>query len=176
MIYDVLLAVAHWAGLQKTDLVEFHNGEKSLGADLFAAAVILLLLPGLVGVIGSRWVASKGLRPRVLRLVGSSETHGSASAWNRVFGDRDPCLIRATLADGRIVAGLYDDRAVSGYSEQVPDLYLSQRWELDGENWFVGPTRRSLGIWIASQSIASLEIYALEDLGSLGRETRKIRG
>lgn len=175
VIYGVLLVVAHGLGLQKDDLVEFQDGRKPLGDDLLAAFAIFLLLPGLVAVIGTRWVGSRKLRPSVLRLVGSSETHSSVSAWNWLFSEREPCLIRVTLTDGRIVAGLYDDRGLSGYSEQVPDLYLSQRWELDDERWFMGPARRSLGIWVPAQSIASLEIYALEDIGSLERETPKIR-
>jgi len=175
IIYGVLLVVAHGLGLQKSDLVEFHDGEKPLGMDLLAASAILLLMPGVIAIIGSRWMTSKNLRPSVLRLVGSSETHGSTSAWNQLFSSRDICLIRVTLADGRIVGGLYDDQAVSGYSEQVPDLYLSQRWELDDEDWFIGPTRCSLGLWLSSQSIVSVEIYAFESVGSLERETPKIR-
>jgi hypothetical protein len=175
IIYGILLAAAHGFGLQKADLVEFHNGEKPLGDDLLAASAILLLLPCLIAVAGSRWMASKKFRPRALSLASSSEAHSATSAWNQLFSERDPCFVRASLTDGRIVGGLYDDRGVAGYSEQVPDLYLSQRWELDDEDWFVGPTDRTLGIWLADGSIVSLEIYALDNVGDLERETPKIR-
>lgn len=176
VIYGVLLVVAHGAGLQRTDLVEFHEGEKSLGVYLLAASAILLLLPGIIAVLGSRWMASKVLRPWVLRLVGSSETHSATSAWNDIFGEQGPCLIRATLTDGRIIGGLYDQSSVAGYSEQVPDLYLSQRWDLDDDGWFLGPADRSLGIWLPSESIVSLEIYRLQEGSDKVREIQKIRG
>ncbi len=81
------------------------------------------------------------------------------SAWNPLFDEQGPCLIRATLADGRIIGGRYDENGVAGYSEEVPDLYLSQRWDLDEQGWFVAPARQSLGPWLSSGSIVSLEFY-----------------
>jgi hypothetical protein len=176
IIYGVLLVVAHGLGLQKSDLVEFHDGEKPLGDDLLAASAILLFLPGLIAVLGLRWAASKRLRPWVLRRVGSSETHTADSAWNSLFGEQGPCLIRAKLADGRIVGGLYGRDSVAGYTEQTPDLYLSQLWDLDAEHWFVGPADHSLGIWLPGEGIDSLEMYEVEGVVVLDRETPKIKG
>jgi hypothetical protein len=175
MIYGVLLVAAHQFGFQKVDLVELHKGEKPLGEDLLAALAILLLLPGLIAASGARWVASEKLRPRVLRVVGSSDAHSMASAWNQIFSRQGPCLVRATLTDGRLVGGRYDDASLVGYSERVPDIYLSQRWELDDDDWFVGPADHSLGIWLPSVNIASLEIYEVEAGNVLERETSEIR-
>jgi hypothetical protein len=45
----------------------------------------------------------------------------------------------------------------------------------NGEGWFVGPNDRTLGVWIASESIASLEIYELDGAVNLERESPKIR-
>jgi hypothetical protein len=73
VIYGVLLITAHGLGFEKSDLTEFHNGEKSLGDDLLAAAAILLLLPGIISLVGSQWMSSKRLRPWMLRLAGSSD-------------------------------------------------------------------------------------------------------
>jgi hypothetical protein len=166
IIYGVLLATVHWLGLQKSDLVEFHEGKKSLGEDLLAAATILLGAPCLSAVAGSRWTASARLRPWVLRLVGSSATHGVGSAWNGLFARQAFCLVRAILTDGRIVGGLFDAKSVAGYSEQVADLYLSERWELDDDGWFIGPARGSLGLWLAGDCIASLEFYEIPKIRS----------
>jgi len=175
IVYGVLLIAAHWMGLQKSDLAEFQDGEKSLGDDLMAAGAVLVMLPGLIAVSGSQWMSSRRIRPRVLQLVGSSEAHGTASAWNQLFSKQRSCLVRVALSDGRIMGGLFDESSAVGYSEQVPDLYLSQRWEFDGEGWFVGPTDRTLGVWIASESIASLEIYELDGVVNPERESPKIR-
>jgi hypothetical protein len=92
VIYGVLLVVAHGLGLQKDDLVEFHDGEKSLSDDLLAASAVLLFLPGAVAIAGSRWMASKKLRPRALRLAGSSEAHSATSAWNALFTLSQPTV------------------------------------------------------------------------------------
>jgi hypothetical protein len=140
-----------------------------------AASAILVLLPSLIALLGSRWMASRRLRPQLLRLAGSSEAHTTRSAWNQIFDEQGPCLIRANLTDGRIVGGLYDESGLAGYSEEVPDLYLCQRWDLDGDLWFLGPAEHSLGIWLPSGSIASLEIFDVEGVSSLKRETPKIR-
>jgi hypothetical protein len=83
--------------------------------------------------------------------------------------------VRVSLTDGRIVGGLYDENSVAGYSQEVPDLYLSRRWDLDEDYWFLGPADHSLGIWLPRESIASLEIYDIEGMGGLKREIPKIR-
>jgi hypothetical protein len=174
IIYGTLLLVAHLAGLEKSDLVEFQEGQKPLGADLLAAVAILLMLPCLIAVTGSRWMASTRLRPWTLHLVGSSEAHNVASAWNIVFDELGPCLVRATLADGRIIGGLYDEVSVSGYSEQVRDLYLSRRWELNDAEWFVGPMDQSLGVWISDEKIVSLEFYDFCDFEQRNPENQQL--
>jgi hypothetical protein len=134
LIYGALLAAAHGCGL-----------------------AILLLLPG--AIAGSRCMKSRSLRPSVLGVFGGSDTHSTASGWNQLFGTQGACLVRATLSDGRIVGGFYDEPSLAGYSEQTQDLYVNQRWELDDDGWFVGPAERSLGIWLPKESIISLEIY-----------------
>ena len=106
----------------------------------------------------------------------SSETHSATSAWNVLFGEQGPCLVRATLSDGRIIGGLYDDRSVAGYSEQVADLYLSERWEPDDKRWFVRPAHQSQGLWLSGECIASLEFYAMKGVDNLEREIPKIKG
>jgi hypothetical protein len=172
IIYGILLPTAHVAGLQKSDLVDFQSGREPLGADLLAATAVFLLLPGLIALLGSWWTSSRNLRPRLLRLVGSTDAHGSASAWNITFREVGPCLVRAKLRDGRLIGGLYDEASVAGYSEQTRDLYLSERWQLNQDEWFVGPMDRSLGVWLSDDSIVSLEFYAFRELGQRNSENQ----
>ncbi len=163
LIYGALLLVAHHCGLQKDDLVEFHDGEKPLGDDLLTAFGVFLVLPGAIAIIGSLWTSSKWVRPRLLKLLGSSEAHSITSGWNELFSKQGASLIRATLSDGRVVGGFYDQPSLAGYTEQTQDIYVNERWELDDEGWFVQPAGRSLGIWLPKESIVSLEIYDIED-------------
>jgi len=163
LIYGVLLGIASHCGLDKADLVEFHNGEKSLGEDLLVAFVVFLFLPALIAVAGSLWMSSKRVRPRLLRLLGSSEAHSITSGWNELFSKQGASLVRATLTDGRVVGGFYDEPSLAGYSEQTQDLYINERWELDDDGWFIKPAERSLGLWLPKESIVSLEIYDIED-------------
>jgi hypothetical protein len=118
-------------------------------------------------------MASTSLRPRLLRLAGSSKTHSSASAWNILFSELGPCLVRATLTDGRTIGGLYDGASASGYSEQTRDLYLSRRLQISADGWFIAPMDGSLGVWLSEDSIISLEFNELQ---ALDRETPKISG
>ena len=171
LIYGALLLVAHHCGFQKVDLVEFHDGEKPLGDDLLVAFGVFLLLPGAIAVLGSGWMSSKTLRPRLLKLVGSSEAHSITSGWNELWSKQGASLVRATLSDGRVVGGFYDEPSLAGYTEQTQDLYINERWELDEQGWFVKPAERSLGIWLPKESIVSLEIYDAEDSSS--KETRQ---
>lgn len=163
LIYGGLLQVAHHWGFQKSDIVDFHDGKKPLGDYLLVAAGIFLVFPGSIAVVGSLWTSSTRVRPRLLKLVGSSEAHSITSGWNELFSKQGVCLIRATLTDGRVVGGYYDEPSLAGYTEQTQDLYINQRWELDDESWFVKPAERSLGIWLPKKSIVSLEVYDAQD-------------
>jgi hypothetical protein len=163
LIYGVLLVVAHQFGFEKDDLVEFHNGKKPLGEDLLVAVGVFFIFPVVIAVFGSLWTSSRRVRPKLLKLVGSSEAHSITSGWNELFSKQGASLIRATLSDGRVVGGFYDEPSLAGYTEQTQDLYINERWELDGDDWFVKPAARSLGIWIPRESIVSLEIYDAQD-------------
>lgn len=162
IIYGLVIGAGAVLGLDKLDLAAFYNGEKSLGEDLVAAATVFLALPMAFAFVGSRWNSSKKLRPSLLRLVGSSEAHNVLSGWNAFFGLQGGAMIRATLVDGRVVGGFYGQGSLAGYSEHTQDLYISQRWELDDESWFVRPAPGSLGIWLPRESIVSLEVYSSE--------------
>ncbi len=170
IIYGVVIGVGAVFGLDKADLAEFYKGEKSLGADLLAAAVVFLILPFALAIIGSLWAASKKLRPKFLRLVGSSEAHNVLSGWNELFSQQGEAMVRVTLRDGRVVGGFYGQGSLAGYSQHTQDLYISQRWELDADSWFARAAPGSLGIWLPRESIVSLEVYTSEELREEGRE------
>jgi hypothetical protein len=177
LIYGLLLVAAHACGLQKRDLVEFQRGAKPLGADLAAAVAIFVAMPAVIAIFGCYWRGSKKVRSRVLRLLGSSTVHDAHSAWNMFFDGQPPCLVRATLRDGRVVGGLYDESSLAGFSERTRDLYLTERWKFDETDWFVEPADRSLGIWVSEGSISTLEIYELDEIANNGKpHLRKTKG
>jgi Family of unknown function (DUF6338) len=163
LIYGVLLGIGSLCSLDKSDLVQFHNGEKSLREDLLVAFVIFLFLPALIALLGSLWMSSRRVRPWLLKRAGSSEAHSITSGWNELFSKQGASLIRATLSDGRVVGGFYDEPSLAGYSEQTQDIYINERWELDDDGWFIKPAERSMGLWLPKESIVSLEIYDIED-------------
>lgn len=164
MVYGFVLVVGLAFGLDKADVTEFYGGEKSLLEDFLAGLAVFLALPLSVAVLGSLWISSKRLRPRLLRLVGSSEAHNVLSGWNELFSKQGGAMIRATLADGRVIGGFYGEPSLAGYTEHTQDLYISERWELDGDSWFVRPASRTLGIWLPRESIVSLEVYLPSDV------------
>jgi hypothetical protein len=166
IIYALVVGIGLALGLNKRDLSEFYGGDKTLGDDLLAGVLVFLVLPVVLAVAGSIWMSSKRLRPTLLQLAGSSEAHNMLSGWNELFGKQGPAMVRATLLDGRVIGGFYGDGSLAGYSQHTQDLYISQRWELDAESWFVGPAPRSLGVWLPRESIVSLEVYALDDVDS----------
>ncbi len=178
IVYGVILAVGLYFGLDKSDVVDYHHGKKSLFDDFLAGVLIFLVLPLLLAVLGSRWNASKTVRPKLLRLIGSSEAHNVHSGWNELFSKQGGAMIRATLSDGRVVGGFYGEPSLAGYTEHTQDLYISERWELDEDSWFVQPAPRTLGIWLPRESIRSLEIYQPDEVsaGEQGADSSTVIG
>lgn len=162
IVFSVVAAVALLAGIDKKEVVDLHHGRMSLVTTTAAAVGVVLLVPTLVAEVSRRWRNSKRLRPSVLGRLRISTAHAVTSGWNQAFSELDGAFIRVTTNDGRVVGGLYAAGSLAGYSEQAQDLYISERWQLDDDFWFVGPAERSIGFWVPRKNIASLELYALE--------------
>ena len=95
-----------------------------------------------------------------MRLVaGLTPAHTTPSGWEHFFLWDRTCFVRATLKDGRVVAGRYAERSFAGYTAETPDLYLEERWSLDEKDWFAGCVGGSLGVYIRADEIVSVEFY-----------------
>jgi hypothetical protein len=167
LIYVIAVVIGLALGLDKSDLVAFYNGEKSLGEDLTLALLIALVLPAVLSELGLLWRKSR-LRPRVLRCLRISPAHTVSSAWNEAFGRGGTPMVRATLTDGRVVGGYFGFGSLAGYSEHTPDLFIVERWVLDGDGWFKKPAEDTDGVWIGHESIASVEFYKVPDQEEAG--------
>jgi hypothetical protein len=162
-IYGLVIGVGLLLGLDKGDLSALRHGQKDLSEDFAAAVLVCLVLPAVLAIVGLRWSSSKRLRPWLLRSIGASEAHNVLSGWNELFSQQGGAMVRASLTDGRVVGGFYGEPSLAGYSQHTQDLYISERWELDEESWFVRAAPGSLGLWLPRESIVSLEIYNATD-------------
>lgn len=166
LVYGLTITAAVLGGLGKRDIIELYHGRKPLSAIVATALLVVVVAPVFLSEVGRRWRRS-GLRTTVLRTLRISEAHSVVSAWNQAFSGLETAYIRVTTRDGRVLGGLYrprdPDRAASlaGYSEQAQDLYISERWTLDGDGWFIEAVRGSLGFWVPRDNIASFELYAV---------------
>jgi hypothetical protein len=176
IVYAGLLLPALVVRVTKADIASFYNGGWSLGAYVVVALLGFGALPALIAQAGLRWHNSKR-REAVLRKLGISPAHSTPSGWDQFFGSGQRALVRITTVDGRVVGGLYDADSLAGYSQQNQDLFLEERWELNDSQWFVGPAPGTLGVWVAAQSIVSLELYDIEPAGrGLGENSGETDG
>jgi hypothetical protein len=159
VIYSLILGAGWALGLTRDDLAVFAEGEWTLGQYFTAGVSVVLLLPLGVAYLGLLWQRSASLRPRVLQVLNISAAHSTPSGWDHFFGQNTPALVRVTLVDGRVVGGYFGDESFAGYSDHHEDLFLERRWELDDDAWFTRPADHSVGLWVPSSSIVSLELY-----------------
>jgi hypothetical protein len=160
LIYALAFAAASLFGLGRDDIDEFAEGRWTLPEYLGAGVVVVLVLPVAIAQLGLLWRRSTSLRPWALKRLGVSPAHSTPSGWDHFFGQNSPALVRATLSDGRVVGGYYGDESFAGYSDHHEDLFLEQRWELDEDAWFIQPAEGSIGLWVPSSNIVSVEVYA----------------
>jgi Family of unknown function (DUF6338) len=159
LIYGVLLVGAVAAHVSTADVVALYHGRRGLDEYLALGVVALLVLPIAISEAGRWWRGSKRWRPRMLKRLHIALAHSTQSAWDHFFGGNMAALVRVTLDDGRVVGGYFGEKSLAGYSEETQDLFLEQRWELDGDGWFLRPASASLGIWLSHEHIVSLEVY-----------------
>ncbi len=160
LIYALALAGGAACGLDKTDIKELYNGQKSLAEDLEAAAIVALALPLAIAFVGLWWRKSRTVRPWMLGLVRISAAHSVDSGWNEAFSREGAPMIRVTLRDGRVVGGYFGQGSLAGYSEHAQDLFIAERWSLDPQTgWFQERAVGTAGVWMARGEIVSIEFY-----------------
>src|SRR4051794_10974639 len=152
LIYIIAAAVGVFAGFVTDfgadDVVGLYRGHGTLAEYTGLAVAGLVVGPVVVAVCGKVWVDSR-LRAHTFRWLDIDPAHGTRSGWEHWFAQRRPCLIRATLADGRIVGGfMATGKSFAGFSVHSQDLFIEQRWELDDDGWFLRPADDSLGVYL----------------------------
>jgi hypothetical protein len=143
---------------------------KILGGEfaiLWAAAVLVLVLPAIVGTLVGQAYVHRDDRPRwqreVLRWTIGPEL--APRAWDDFFSDRPATYLRVRTVDGTTHAGLFASASyAAGFPEQ-PDLLLEEAWSLDPDS---GELLESLGypLYIAPGQIAWMEIVPPQRAGS----------
>ena len=169
----VFLAVFSWVlyWLYANYWDEFVAG-KSLPFWLLFAPIIYIVLPGALG-----WFVGIGVRhgaswARIL--VGS---YRAPRAWDHLFEDREPGLIRCRMKSGSWVGGLYSaigDRRpyASGYPE-IQELYLARSLEIDPEDGTFKydendePIRGAGGLLMRWEEIELMEFIHTPDRGGI---------
>ncbi len=159
LVYAVVFIVAVAAGADRDDVVTAYQGDASVLVSLVLAVSVVIVIPLVLAVTGATWHRS-GVRVRLLRKVGLSEAHGTRSGWDAMFSRKGSAMIRIRLKDGRVVGGWYGGSSLAAYSDHGGDVFVSERWEFDDDNWFQQPATDSLGIWVAGDQIAIVEMYA----------------
>lgn len=159
-IYGILLLAAWLLGWSNHDVARLYHGKRPLGDYIALAFLALFALPVIISECGRFWRKSKKLRPWFLKRLAISPAHSTPSGWEHFFSSNTTALVRATLDDGRVVAGYFGDRSFAAYTADTQDLFLEERWELDDDAWFVRPVPLSFGIWVPHEHIVSLEVYS----------------
>lgn len=164
LVYAVPVALAVLFGAERADFETLFNGRAEPRVTAVIAIAVLLLLPLLIAYLGRRWMIS-ALRPKTLEALKISTSHRTPSSWDYAWEDGEPCLVVATLRDGKVVGGYYGPKSHSGYGAQHRDLFLEERWdvvEVDGATR-LEPTDGSLGVWLAADDIVVIERYGVSD-------------
>jgi len=144
-------------GTSTHDVSRLWHGEAK-ASSYVALGVGGVLIPVTLAELARWWDGSR-LRDRVRIIADLNPAHTTPSGWEHFFLSDRTCFVRATLNDGRVVAGRFGDRSFAGYTAETPDLYLEQRWALDEKDWFAGPVAGSLGVYIRADEIVSVEFY-----------------
>jgi hypothetical protein len=161
--YLLLALFALAVGINSDDIETVYRHHLDNPAELIWRAALAILLPSFVVANASRvWEGSR-LRTSIYERLGVNARHRIPTAWDAYFAKRSRAMVLATLKDSRVVGGYYGRNSFAAYSKDGRDLYLEQRWTLSDENWFQGPALESLGVWLPTEEVVSLELYAVND-------------
>jgi hypothetical protein len=161
LTYTLLAFIGWCLGFTRASVTDDYHHQESVGKILLFAVLAILVLPALIATVSRLWLGF-GIRTWVIGKLKINPSHRTATAWDHFFEQGREAFVRATLTDGRVVGGYYGPGSFATYGEQARDLFISTQWELDDDAWFRKAADASLGIWLAKESIVSLEVYAVD--------------
>jgi hypothetical protein len=84
--------------------------------------------------------------------------------WDIYFARGKECYVRATLMDGRVIAGVYGGASGASSFPASEDIYLALQCKVNQDTGCIeGPLPRSMGIWLDMKSVVFLEFFSLSD-------------
>lgn len=164
LTYGVVFLAAAIGGVQRKDVEDLVKTEQDIWKLLVLAVAVLVVIPFVISNAARLWQGSE-VRPKVLGRARISLAHSTPSGWDHYFATSSFAYLRVTLRDGRVVGGYYGPESFAGYSDQKQDLYLEHRWELDDDDWFTRQAEGTRGVWLARESIVSVEFYEARGSG-----------
>lgn len=147
------------------DIKRIFGGTAGLATTTLAAVLALLVFPMAIATASRLWLTHDpwGVRACLLRRLGVSPTHRTASPWAHLFEQRIAAYLRIWLDDGSVVGGYYGPGSAAAYGAGEDGLFLRELHALDSEHWFGPALPRTLGAWIPRERIIRLEVYAVSD-------------
>ena len=100
-------------------------------------------------------------RLRSTQLFQAKAPHPIGKPWDYVFGQRKWYWIIVTLKDGTKIAGKYGQNSFTSSSPEKEQIYLEETWVLNEDGGFERPREMTAGIIVASDEIASVELFHL---------------
>lgn len=95
------------------------------------------------------WTEQKGIFP-VKQLP---------SAWEKLFFDRDPCYIVATLNDGRVVGGQFGTQSLASRRDGGGDLFLQNEYVVGKDGYCLERCQPPRGVWVEGDNIVQVRIF-----------------
>lgn len=134
-----------------------HSGLQHCYPGLYVAFyVVVVLVAPILWAWSFHWL-------RKTQLIQRSIAHPTGKPWDFVFSQRIPYWVIATLADGRQVAGRYDQRSFASSTPAPEQIYLEEAWVMSVKGGFERPRNGTAGIIILSKEIVTVELFKIEE-------------
>lgn len=159
--YLLLALFALVIRLDTQGIEDLYNDHKDTPADLVWRGALTILVPAFVIANASRMWEGWKFRQWLYLKSGVNARHRVPTGWDDFFARRQPAMVLATLQDGRVVGGYYGEKSFAAYDRDGRDLYLEHRWALNDDNWFLQSAPATLGVWLPTAEVASVEFYAI---------------
>lgn len=84
--------------------------------------------------------------------------HGTPTAWDHAFRDREPCFVRVRLKNGGWAGGWFGARSFASSYPHPGEIFLQSAWRLNQDGSFAARSQQTAGLYIRCEDIALLEL------------------
>lgn len=107
-------------------------------------------------------IRAKKIFRNFFQRIGINFSHPVPTAWDYKLSDGRSYWVEITVANGKVIRGIYSSKSLSSSESEYRDIYLEKLYKKTEDGW--KEMDRTAGVWINPDEIRYIKFYEMEGI------------